>query len=171
MKWLSFSIGKRLSVWRGSRGKMADGQIRELVAFKIDTEEFAVDIASVQEINRAVDVTRIPNAPSHVQGVMNLRGKIIPVVDLRTMLGFEARIADKQSRIMVIEIGGLVAGFLVDSVSEVVRLPASAVEAPPAFAGAAESDYVGGVGKVDDRLLILLNLQKLFFTAGGIAPD
>ena len=150
---------------------MADGQIRELVAFKIDTEEFAVDIASVQEINRAVDVTRIPNAPSHVQGVMNLRGKIIPVVDLRTMLGFEARIADKQSRIMVIEIGGLVAGFLVDSVSEVVRLPASAVEAPPAFAGAAESDYVGGVGKVDDRLLILLNLQKLFFTAGGIAPD
>ena len=115
---------------------MADGQIRELVAFKIDTEEFAVDIASVQEINRAVDVTRIPNAPSHVQGVMNLRGKIIPVVDLRTMLGFEARIADKQSRIMVIEIGGLVAGFLVDSVSEVVRLPASAVEAPPALAGA-----------------------------------
>jgi purine-binding chemotaxis protein CheW len=150
---------------------MADGQIRELVAFKIDTEEFAVDIASVQEINRAVDVTRIPNAPSHVQGVMNLRGKIIPVVDLRTMLGFEAKTADRQSRIMVIEIDGLVAGFLVDSVSEVVRLPESAVEAPPALAGAAESDYVGGVGKVDDRLLILLNLQKLFLTAGGIAPD
>jgi purine-binding chemotaxis protein CheW len=150
---------------------MADGQIRELVAFKIDAEEFAVDIASVQEINRAVDVTRIPNAPSHVQGVMNLRGKIIPVVDLRTMLGFEARTADKQSRIMVIEIGGLVAGFLVDSVSEVVRLPESAVEAPPAFAGAVDPGYVGGVGKIDDRLLILLNLQNLFLRAGGIAPD
>jgi purine-binding chemotaxis protein CheW len=150
---------------------MADGQIRELVAFKIDAEEFAVDIASVQEINRAVDVTRIPNAPSYVQGVMNLRGKIIPVVDLRTMLGFQTRVADKQSRIMVIEIDGLVAGFLVDSVSEVVRLPASAVEAPPGLARAAQSDYVGGVGKVDDRLLILLNLQKLFLTAGGIAPD
>jgi purine-binding chemotaxis protein CheW len=150
---------------------MADGHIRELVAFKIDAEEFAVDIASVQEINRAVELTRIPNAPSHVQGVMNLRGKIIPVVDLRRLLGFQARAADKQSRIMVIEIGGLVAGFLVDSVSEVVRLPESAVEAPPTFAGALDADYVGGVGKVDDRLLILLNLQKMFLAAGGIAPD
>jgi purine-binding chemotaxis protein CheW len=150
---------------------MADGHIRELVAFKIDAEEFAVDIASVQEINRAVELTRIPNAPAHVQGVMNLRGKIVPVVDLRRLLGFQARTADKQSRIMVIEVGGLVAGFLVDSVSEVVRLPESAVETPPTFAGAPDADYVGGVGKVDDRLLILLNLQKMFLAAGGIAPD
>ena len=150
---------------------MADGHIRELVAFKIDAEEFAVDIASVQEINRAVELTRIPNAPSHVQGVMNLRGKIIPVVDLRRLLGFQERTADKQSRIIMIEIGGLVAGFLVDSVSEVVRLPESAVEAPPTFAGVLEPDYVGGVGKVDDRLLILLNLQKMFLAAGGIAPE
>ena len=147
---------------------MGDGQIRELVAFKMDTEKFAVDIASVQEINRAVDVTRIPNAPYHVQGVVNLRGKIIPVVDSRTMFRFEARAADKQSRIMVIEIGGLVAGFLVDYVSEVVRLRASAVDSPPALARAAESDYVGGVGKVDDRLLILLNLEKLFLPQEGL---
>ena len=150
---------------------MAEGHVRELVAFKIETEEFAVDIANVQEINRAVELTRIPNAPSHVQGVMNLRGKIIPVVDLRRLLGFQERTADKQSRIIMIEIGGLVAGFLVDSVSEVVRLPESAVEAPPTFAGTIEPDYVGGVGKVDDRLLILLNLKKMFLAAGGIAPD
>jgi purine-binding chemotaxis protein CheW len=150
---------------------MAEGSVRELVAFKLDTEEFAVDIANVQEINRAVELTRIPNAPSHVQGVMNLRGKVIPVVDLRVLLGFQARTADKQSRIMVIEIGGLVAGFLVDSVSEVVRLPESAVEAAPTFAGALEPAYVGGVGKMNDRLLILLNLQSMFSAAGGIAPD
>jgi purine-binding chemotaxis protein CheW len=150
---------------------MSDGRMRELVAFKIDSEEFAIDIASVQEINRVVELTRVPNTPSHVQGVMNLRGKIIPVVDLRRLLGFQARNADKQSRIMVIEIGGLVAGFLVDSVSEVVKLPEDAVEAPPTFARGLDTDYVGGVGKVDDRLLILLNLQKLFSAAGGIAPD
>lgn len=135
-----------------------------LVAFKIDAEEFAVDIGSVQEINRAVEVTRIPNSPPHVQGVMNLRGKIIPVVDLRRLLGFQARTADKQSRIIVIDIGGVVAGFLVDSVSEVVQLPESSVEPPPTFAGAVEPHYVQGVGKIDDRLLILLNLQKMFLT-------
>jgi purine-binding chemotaxis protein CheW len=104
---------------------------------------------------------------------MNLRGKIIPVVDLRKMLGFQTRAADKQSRIIVIEIGGVVVGFLVDSVSEVVQLPESAVEAPPTFAGTVEPHYVNGVGKVEDRLLILLNLQKMFLTqeeTGGIAP-
>ncbi len=150
---------------------MADGNARELVAFRIDGEEFAVDVASVQEINRAAELTRIPNAPSHIQGVMNLRGKLVPVVDLRRMLGFQAKTSDRQTRIMVIEINGMVAGFLVDSVSEVLRLPESAVEDPPAFAGTAEADYVAGVGKVDDRLLVLLNLQKLFAAAGGIAPD
>jgi len=138
--------------------------MRSLVAFKINTEEFAVDIGSVQEINRAVEVTRIPNSPPHVQGVMNLRGKIIPVVDLRRLLGFQARTADTQSRIIVIDIGGVVAGFLVDSVSEVVQLPESSVEAPPTLAGGLEPHYVQGVGKIDDRLLILLNLQKMFLT-------
>jgi len=152
---------------------MADRGMRSLVAFKIGTEEFAVDIASVQEINKAVEVTRIPNSPPHVQGVMNLRGKIIPVVDLRKMLGFQTRAADKQSRIIVIETGGVVVGFLVDSVSEVVQLPESAVEAPPTFAGTVEPHYVNGVGKMEDRLLILLNLQKMFLAqeeTGGIAP-
>lgn len=138
--------------------------MRSLVAFKINTEEFAVDIGSVQEINRAVEVTRIPNSPPHVQGVMNLRGKIIPVVDLRRLLGFQARTSDKQSRIIVIDIGGVVAGFLVDSVSEVVQLPESSVEPPPTLAGAMEPHYIQGVGKIDDRLLILLNLQKMFLT-------
>lgn len=136
--------------------------MRSLIAFKIDAEEFAVDIADVQEIDRYVEVTRIPNSSPHIQGVMNLRGKIIPVVDLRLMLGFQSRAADRQTRVIVIEIGGVVAGFLVDSVSEVVELPESAVEAPPAFAGAVEPQYVAGVGKIDERLLILLNLKKVF---------
>jgi len=136
--------------------------MRSFVAFRIDTEEFAVDIGSIQEINRAVEVTRIPNSPPHVQGVMNLRGKIIPVVDLRRLLGFHTRTADKQSRIIVIEIDEVLAGFLVDSVSEVVQLPEGSIEPAPTLAGAAQSHYVYGVCKVDDRLLILLNLQKMF---------
>ncbi len=150
---------------------MADKDIRSLVAFRIDTEEFAVDIASVQEINRCVEVTRIPNSPPHVRGVMNLRGKIIPVVDLRGMLGFKAKVADKQSRIIVIEIGGVVAGFLVDSVSEVVHLAESSIEAPPPFAGPVQPDYVAGVGKIEERLLILLDLKKMFPAQAGSGED
>jgi len=153
---------------------MAEKDIRELVAFRIDAEEFAVDIASVHEINRITEITRIPNAPSHVQGVINLRGKIVPVVNLRKMLGFERKDVDAQSRIIVVEIGGMVFGFLVDSVSEVVRLPGTSVDEPPTFSSGVESSYIDGVGKVDDRLLILLNLHKMFITSEGgrgFAPD
>ena len=153
---------------------MADGRMREFVTFKIDAEEFAVDIANVREINRVAEVTRTPSAPSHVQGVINLRGKITPVVDLRTMLGFQFKAADQQNRIIVIEVGEVVVGLLVDAVSEVMPLPESAVEAPPTFAGTMASGCIEGVGKVDDRLLILLDIQKMFGTAEGtrgIAPD
>lgn len=145
---------------------MAEGNIRELVAFRIDAEEFAVDIGSVQEINRVTEVRKIPNAPPHVQGVINLRGKITPVVDLRGMLGFEARATDAQSRIIVVEVGGVVVGFLVDAVSEVVRLPKASIDAPPSVAGV-DSAFVDGVGKMDKRLLILLDLQKMFLSPEG----
>jgi purine-binding chemotaxis protein CheW len=142
---------------------MVDSNVRELVAFRIDTEEFAVDIGSVQEINRVTEVRRIPNVPPHVHGVINLRRKITPVVDLRGMLGFQARATDAQSRIIVVVVEGAVVGFLVDAVSEVVRLPKASIDAPPSVAGV-DSAFVDGVGKLDKRRLILLNLQKMFLS-------
>ncbi|HVN25574.1 MAG TPA: chemotaxis protein CheW [Syntrophorhabdales bacterium] len=141
---------------------MASGAIRSFVAFNLGNEEFAVDITKVQEINRWVDLTRIPNTSPHVQGVMNLRGKIVPVIDLRSMLGFDGKPADKQTRIIVVEDGGVVAGFLVDAVSEVVQLPESAIEAPPSLGGIAEPRYVAGVGRIAERLVVLLDLQIMF---------
>ncbi len=153
---------------------MAKKGLRELVAFRIDAEEFAVDILSVQEINRVIEVTRIPNAPGHVQGVINLRGKIIPVVDLRRMLGFSQKETDSQSRIMVVEVRGMVLGFIVDSVSEVVRLPGTAVKNALLFSSSVEPGYIDGVGKLDERLLILLNLDRMFVTPEsqrGFASD
>ena len=145
---------------------MADGNTRELVAFRIGAEEFAVDIGSVQEINRVTEVRRIPNAPPHVQGVINLRGKITPVVDLRGILGFEPRATDAESRIIVVEVGGAVVGSLVDAVSEVVRLPRASIDAPPSVAGV-DSTFVDGVGELDRRLLILLDLQKVVESPEG----
>ena len=147
---------------------MVEGDLRELVAFTIDAEEFAIDIASVHEINRAVEITRIPNAPDHVQGVINLRGKIVPIVDMRGLLGFEPKEACATSRVIVVEAGGgMMLGFLVDAVSEVVRLPQAAVDEPPTFSSGVASRYIDGVGKVDDRLLILLNLRAMFPPSEG----
>lgn len=141
---------------------MENGKILQLVTFKIENEEFGVDILTVQEINRMMNITRIPNAPDFVEGVINLRGKIVPVVDLRKRLSFPRKEYDKNTRIIVVELDGITLGFIVDSVSEVLRLPQSVVEPPPSIVSGVESDYVEGVGKLDQRLLILLDLKKIF---------
>ncbi|OPY80763.1 MAG: Chemotaxis protein CheW [Syntrophorhabdus sp. PtaU1.Bin153] len=143
---------------------MNDGRILQLVTFKLGQEEFGVDILKVQEINRMMDITRIPNAPPFIEGVINLRGKIIPIVDLRKRLGFldGDGASEKTTRIIVIELDGLVLGFIVDSVSEVLRIPENTIEPAPSIVGGIESEYIEGVGKLDNRLLILLELKRLF---------
>jgi purine-binding chemotaxis protein CheW len=141
---------------------MNDGAILQLVTFKLGTEEFGVDILKVQEINKMMSITKIPNAPTFIEGVINLQGKIIPIVDLRKRLGFRDQMYDKSTRIIVVEIDGLVLGFIVDSVSEVLRIPENTIEPPPSMVAGIESEYIEGVGKLDDRLLILLELKKVF---------
>jgi purine-binding chemotaxis protein CheW len=141
---------------------MNEDKILQLVTFKLENEEFGVDILKVQEINRMVNITRIPNAPHFVEGVINLRGKIIPIVDLRKKLGFKSKEYDKSTRIIVVELDGLIIGFIVDSVSEVLRIPSNTIEPPPSMIAGIESEYIEGVGKLDDRLLILLELKKVF---------
>ncbi len=141
---------------------MNEETILQLVTFKLENEEFGVDILKVQEINKMMNITKIPNAPFYIEGVINLRGKIIPIVDLRKKLGFESKAYDKATRIIVIELDGLVLGFVVDSVSEVLRIPGNTIEPPPTIIGGVESEYIEGVGKLDDRLLILLELKKIF---------
>lgn len=143
---------------------MNEGTILQLVTFKLGTEEFGVDILKVQEINKMMNITRIPNAPAFIEGVINLRGKIIPIVDLRKRLGFNGQGYDKSTRIIVVELEGLVLGFIVDSVSEVLRIPGNTIEPPPSMVSGIESEYIEGVGKLDDRLLILLELKKVFST-------
>ncbi len=141
---------------------MNDGAILQLVTFKLGAEEFGVDILKVQEINKMMSITKIPNAPAFIEGVINLRGKIIPIVDLRKRLGFRDQPYDKSTRIIVVELDGLVLGFIVDSVSEVLRIPGNTIEPPPSMVAGIESEYIEGVGKLDERLLILLELKKIF---------
>lgn len=138
-----------------------DDELLQLVTFSIGEEEFGVDILKVQEIIRTMEITKVPRAQEFVEGVINLRGKVIPIIDLRRRFGFTSKEHDKHTRIIVIEINKMIVGFVVDSVSEVLRIPAATVEPPPPVVAGVESEYISGVGKLQDRLLILLDLDKL----------
>lgn len=142
----------------------ADGQgdeLLQLVSFKLGNEEFAVDILKIQEINRMVEITKVPKSPVFVEGVINLRGKVIPIIDLRKRFGMDASEYTKNTRIVVVDIDKKVVGLIVDGVSEVLRLPASTVEPPPPIVAGIDAEYINGVGKLEDRLLILLELEKV----------
>ena len=135
--------------------------ILQLVSFNISNEEFGIDILKVEEIIRIISITQIPNSPDFIEGVVNLRGRVIPVVNLRTRLGFEKKGFDNQTRVIVVEVNGVTLGFIVDSVKEVLRIPKSITEPPPAITTGVNSDYITAVGKLENRLLILLDLEKV----------
>ena len=134
----------------------------QLVAFNLGAEEYAIDILSVQEINRLLPITRIPNAPDHVEGVINLRGNVIPVLDLHKRLKLPDRVNTEQTRIIILKAGENTAGVIVDGVTEVLKLDREAIEeAGGITTTAAEGDFLLGVGKIGERLIILLNLEKV----------
>lgn len=139
----------------------AAGDLFQLVSFNLGKEEFAVDILKIQEINRIVEITKVPKSPDFVEGVINLRGKVIPIVDLRKRFGLPSSENTKDTRIVVVDIAHKVIGLVVDAVSEVLRLPAETVEPAPPMVAGIDSEYIDGVGKLEDRLLILLDLNKI----------
>jgi len=137
-------------------------ELLQLVSFKIGEEEFGVDILKVQEINRMLEITKVPNAPSFVEGVVNLRGRIITIVDLRSRLDMPRVDHNAKTRIVVVDLGSRTVGFIVDEVSEVLRIPRDITEPPPPMVANVDTDYITAVGKLEDRLLILLDLDKIF---------
>lgn len=144
-----------------------------LVTFRIGAELFGVPIAMVQEIVRVPAVTRIPQAPEFVEGVINLRGRVITVVDMRKRLNQagaprEQAAWARKSRILVIESGGRLVGVIVDEVAEVLKLPGDRVEQAAPLVAGLNNQYITGVGKLEDRLLILLDIEKIL-TANQLA--
>ena len=136
-------------------------ELLQLVSFRIGNEEFGIDIMRVQEINKMTNITEIPNSPDFVEGIINLRGRVIPVIDLRTRLRLEKRKSDKDSRIIIVEIEAKTIGFIVDSVNEVLRVPASTFENPPEIVSGIDTEFIQSVGKLEDRLLLLIDLNKI----------
>jgi Chemotaxis signal transduction protein len=133
----------------------------QLVGFTVGEEEFGVNILKVQEIIRIVGITQIPNSPYYVDGVINLRGKVIPIVDLRTRLGMERKKNEVNTRIIVVDLDGKTAGFVVDSVSEVIRISSNLTEKPPELTCGIENKFITSIVRLDERIIILLDLDEV----------
>ena len=134
---------------------------QQVVGFRIGNETYGVRIAAVREIVRVPEITVVPNAPEVIEGVINLRGKIIPVMDLRKRFGNPATQPDKKNRILVVELENKLLGLIVSSASEVLKIPPSEIESPGSVFAEGEASYVTGVGKLKGRLIILLDIARL----------
>lgn len=133
----------------------------QLVVFKLGEEEYGVEITQVQEIIRVMETTRVPKAPNYIKGVINLRGKVIPVLDLKKRFGLAECNMNDQTRIIVVEVEDYTVGMIVDCVSEVLRISGQSIEpTPPVFSNLSD-EYIRGVGKIENRLLILLDTDKI----------
>jgi len=140
----------------------------QLVACAVEDEEYAIDIEKVQEIIRLQEITRVPHSSLYISGVINLRGMVIPVMDLRKRFGLPEKVYGDTSRIIIINWSNGFAGLLVDGVSEVIRIPKQAVEQPPTYSSNVNADFFTGIGKLGHRLLIMLNLDKIFELTTGV---
>jgi purine-binding chemotaxis protein CheW len=138
--------------------------LEQMVTFNLGPEVFGVNILQVQEINRMVEITAVPHTEYYVEGIINLRGKVIPIMDLRKKFGLEAKERDNHTRIIVVDVSGETVGLVVDGVSEVLRVPSGLLEDAPKLVtggGQAGSDYIKSVAKLEDSLLIYLDLNKI----------
>lgn len=136
-----------------------------IVGFQVGRETYGVPITSLHEIVRVPDITAVPDAPEYLEGVINLRGKIVSVMDLRKRFGEKESSVKRHNRILVVEHAGRLAGLIVDSASEVLKIPSDAVEPPPAAFQEGGLNCVTGLGKVGGRLVVLLDMSKLLSPA------
>jgi purine-binding chemotaxis protein CheW len=143
----------------------AAGRVLVVLSFVLDREEFGIPVTQVREVIRVSEITRVPQAPPHVRGVANLRGRILAVVELRSRLGLAPSELTPRSRVVVVEVRGRVLGLLVDAVSQVTKVPESSVVAAPQEVVSADAAYLTGVARWQSRLIILLDLDKALLPA------
>jgi purine-binding chemotaxis protein CheW len=135
--------------------------VGQFVGFFIRDDEFGVDIREIQEINKLVPITEVPRSPQFVEGVINLRGQIVPVIDLRVRFNIQRKGYDKKTRIIVINVNNKKIGLIVDSVSEVLRIPLSDIQDPPAEAVSEGMEFINGIAEINDRLVVILDLKSI----------
>jgi len=141
----------------------SQNELIQLVSFNLGPEEYAVEVLKVREIIRMTSITHIPNTPPSIEGIINLRGKVIPIVSLRSRFNMMDSDNDQHTRIMVMDIGGKMMGFIVDGVSEVIRISSAEIQPPPSMvAGGVDQDFISGVIQHADHLLLMLQMERMF---------
>jgi purine-binding chemotaxis protein CheW len=154
---------KHIAQHEAARAAQAVGG--EFLTFRLGAEEYGIDILKVQEIRSYEQPTRIANAPHFVKGVVNLRGVIVPIVDLRLKLGCETADYNSFTVVIVLNVKGRVVGAVVDSVSDVLELKADTIKPAPDMASAIDEGYITGIGSINDRMLILMDIESLMASA------
>lgn len=142
-----------------------DALTREFLSFRLGAEEYGIDILKVQEIRECDAVTSIANTPDFIKGVIDLRGIIVPIVDLRLKFRMESAVYDQFTVVIILNVAHRVVGIVVDSVSDVVTLTAEQIKAAPEFSSNLDTQYISGLGRIDDRMLILVDIERLMTSA------
>ena len=140
-------------------------EVRQLISFIVGAEEYGLELLRVKEVIRMRQITWLPQAPPCVKGIINLRGDIIPIIDLRERFGLQSIEHTALTRVIVVEVEGRPMGMVVDSASQVVRVPADQFEPPPPMMGVADNGFITGVGKMDERLIITIDANRILSAA------
>jgi purine-binding chemotaxis protein CheW len=137
-------------------------EMKQLISFTVGTEEYGLELLRVKEVIRMRQITWLPKAPSCVKGIINLRSDVIPIVGLRDRFGLQSIEHTEMTRVIVVEVGGRLVGMVVDSASQVVRLPADQFDPPPPMVGEADRGFITAVGKMGDKLIIMIDVDRVF---------
>ncbi len=134
---------------------------KQYVIFKLNREEYGVEISHVQEITEIKSITTVPNTPVFVEGIINLRGKIVPIVSIKKRFDLPQQAEMGEQRIIIINLKDKQVGFIVDDASQVLTLDENQIEKPPELVAGIDRDYIIGIGKVEDKIIVLLDLEKI----------
>ncbi|GEN82006.1 chemotaxis protein CheW [Sporosarcina luteola] len=138
-----------------------DRKEMKVIIFQLMDKEYAIEVDVVEAIEKLLPITKVPKTPSYVKGVINLRGVVTPIVDLRERFGLEVKSLDDSSRIIIVSLDEFEVGLIVDAANDVIDIPVDSIEPQPEVVGAVESEFISGVAKIDKRLLVMLNLEKV----------
>jgi purine-binding chemotaxis protein CheW len=144
-----------------TKDRAGTGELRQFISFSVGEEEYGLELMRVKEVIRIREITWLPKAPTFVKGIINLRGDVIPIIDLRDKFGLPRTENTAMTRVIVVEVEGRLMGMVVDSASQVVRIAADQIDPPPPVLGGLSREFITGVGKIDDKLVILLNTDAI----------
>jgi purine-binding chemotaxis protein CheW len=161
LQLLKNSFGRENMKKGESENRISDADLGQYVTFLIGDELYGVEVLKVQEIIGMIQITYVPNAPSFMKGVINLRGAVVPVVDMRSKFAMSEREYDSYTVIIISEVRNRPIGMIVDSVSDVAGIPVDSIQDTPHFAAKVDSDFIKGIGQIDGRLVIILDVDRI----------